>query len=1214
MKQLRKMKMLSRTTLFLIVATLVFPFTTLSVMAQATTGGLTGSVMDASNAVIADADVTAKNVGTGIETKTKTNSDGIYNFPRLAPGIYLLTVEKQGFKRQEFQEVTINAGQVATIDANLQAGQITETVSVTAEGQELIQKEQVQVSSTFESRKVAELPKNAVGAGIDTLALLAPGVVPGFGNVNSNGATLSVNGNRARSNNFTIDGQDNNDLSIGGPNYFVNNNEIVAEFQVVTNNFSAEYGRNQGAIVNVVTKSGTNDLHGSLAWFHRDRKLFDTMNNLERRTNNQGKGEANPFLNNVYTGAVGGPIKKDRLFYFGSYQLVTNRQTANPGSNSPTIAPEELSRLKADFPNNGAIQALANFSAFALTDVGTVTENTDLKNFPNNERVTIGGRTYRLAYPVRTVPITSDQHQFSIRGDYRINDKHSFWYRHLYQTVDNVNALVSVDGSTGNQPASSNLGGLQFTSQLSNSAVNEFRFVFNRLDVIFGGGCESVKNCIPDPADIGNTVTRITYGGLISSLTSRSLLAIGPATNLPQGRIVSIYQFSDNFSKTLGRHQLRLGADVRRLTNTVPFLPNVNGSYAFNTGAAVASGTPSTLTVAAGTVQISYDETDQFYYVQDDWRIRDNLTLNIGARYEYTGQPINTLYNLTKDRESDPAQALWKQSLPLEARIFPKIPADKNNFAPRLGFAWRPGFTGLAGKLFGEGDSTVISGGYSIAYDPAFYNIMLNISTSAPGVFLNTLTSPSIGVPLNPVGSEVLAAASSLLQKNTFDPRFLAYTNVSGDFYSPYSQQYSLRWQREISRRNVVEVRYVATKGTGLFMTTNRNPRIDRLISGFTAPVVIGRVPITNAAITQNFTFKGFPNFVPLGVTPQTCTDNPATPDRDQDCQGRVLRQNVIRTRENGGSSIYHGLQSRWQANFSNRYMGNVNFGMSYSWSKALDNASEIFSFFEAIGAQDPFNIGRAERGYSGFDRKHSYSLNFIWDVPGFKDQQGVVGRVLGGWQFNGTYLLASGQRYTPQMNVNTFFFGNTYMDRTWEQTFLGVDTFRPFAGNLNAPRNAIGINQVDAALLFARFAAFVTSFIPIQDPNGFYSVNDLNNGKITVVTKDQVRYIVNGPGAAQVFNSPYGTATRGEEKGPKLNNLNLGLFKNIRINEGIRLQFRMEAFNALNHPNTGVGIIESGRVPPVNILTAGQRDGYGDFTAISFARRAVQMGLRLTF
>ncbi len=1210
MKQISRMKRLTTMTIFLVISILAFPFTSLSVMAQATSGGLTGSVTDQNGAIIAEADITAKNAGTGNETKTKTNAEGLYTLARLAPGTYLLVIEKQGFKKAAFQEVTVNAGQVSTIDASLQAGQLSETVSVTAEGQELLQKEQVQISTTFESRKVIELPKNIAGGGMDTLALLAPGVVPGFGNVNSNGATLSVNGNRARSNNFTIDGQDNNDLSIGGPNYFVNNDEIVAEFQVITNNFSAEYGRNQGAIVNIVTKTGTNNHHGSAAWFHRDQKLFDTLTNIERRSNNQGKGEADPFLYNVYTGAAGGPIKKDRIFYFGSYQLVTSRSNTLSSSGAPTIAPEELSRLKGDFPTNNLIQALANYSAFAITDVGNVFENADRTNFPNNETITIGTRTYRLAYPVRSFSQTSDQHQYSIRGDWRINDKHSVWYRHLYQTVDNKNFLTSPasGGFIGDNPARSTLGGAQFTSQFSNSTVNEMRFVFNRLDVIFGGGCEGKRGCIPDPRDIGKTVTNIALGGLISNITRRGLQGIGPATNLPQGRIVSIYQFSDNLSKTLGRHQLRLGADFRRLTNTVPFLPNVNGVYRYTAAANAVSGLPNSFTLAAGQVEISYNETDQFYYVQDDWRIRDNLTLNLGARYEYTGQPINTLFEITNARESDPSTALWRQSLPIEARSFPKLPADKNNLAPRLGIAWRPGFKGMMGKLLGEGDSTVISAGYSIAYDPAFYNIMLNISTSAPGVFLDTLNNPSLTLPVNPIGSEVQATASSLLRRNTFDPRLLAQTKVSNDFYSPYSQQYSVRIQREISRRNVVEVRYVATKGTGLFMTINTNPRIDRLINGFTANVRTG----ANATDVRAITFKGFPNLVPAGLTPQTCVDNPATPDNESACAGRVLPQSVVRSRSNTASSIYHGLQSRWQARFSNPYLGDINYGISYSFSKGLDNASEIFSFFEAIGAQNPFDIGRGERGYSGFDRRHAYSMNFIWDVPGFKDQQGFVGKALGGWQFNGTYFLASGQRFTPQQNTNTNFIGNaTYMDRVWEQNFLGLDTFRPFVANLKAPINAIGINQVDAALLAANFGR---PFIPIADPNGFYSVNALNKGQIVAVSRDDVRYILNGPGAAQVFNTPYGTATRGEEKGPKLNNLNLGVFKNIRFTESLRLQFRLEAFNALNHPNPGVGVVAAGRVPAVNVLSAGQSDGYGDFSGIGLSRRAVQMGIRLTF
>lgn len=309
MRHLHRMKKLTWVLTLMFASMLILPLIAIPASAQATTGGLNGSVTDQTGAVIADADVTAKNNATGIVTKSRSNAEGIYSFSRLLPGAYTLTVEKEGFKKAEFQEVVVQVGQNTTIDTVLQAGARTETVTVTAAGEELIQKEQAQVSTTIEARKVQELPSNIAGGGIDTLALLAPGVVPGFGNVNGNGITLSVNGQRARSNNFTIDGQDNNDLSIGGPAFFVDNQDMVGEFQIITNNFSAEYGRNQGAIVNIVTKAGTNNYHGTLTWFHRDQKFFDALTNIERRG---GQKDPDPFLSNVFGGTFGGPINRKR--------------------------------------------------------------------------------------------------------------------------------------------------------------------------------------------------------------------------------------------------------------------------------------------------------------------------------------------------------------------------------------------------------------------------------------------------------------------------------------------------------------------------------------------------------------------------------------------------------------------------------------------------------------------------------------------------------------------------------------------------------------------------------------------------------------------------------------------------------------------------------------------------------------------------------------
>ncbi len=1217
MKQLRKAKALASLWAFMLVAATVMPMFSQPVMAQATTGGLRGQVADSTGGVITDAAVTARNVATSVETKTRSNSEGLYNFPSLPAGTYLLVVEKDGFKRLELTEVVVKIGQETTLDPIMQAGQISETVNVTA-GESLIQKEQTQISNTFETRKVADLPSNIAGGGIDTLALLAPGIVPGFGNVNSNGTTLSVNGNRARSNNFTIDGGDNNDLSIGGPNFFVDNQDIVAEFQVITNNFSAEYGRNQGAIVNIVTKSGTNDLHGTAFWAHRDRKLFDTLTNIEKRGGD--RDDPTPFLYNVYSGTVGGPAIKDKLFFFGSYQYISGRQIALARSGNPTIVAEDLSKLEslAGFGSNPALQVLRNFSAFALNDFGSLSERADL----GRETLSLGGQTFRVAYPQREFSRPTDQQEFSARGDWSINSKHSVWYRHLYQRDDGKDQLGGSNGFTGDIPFSSNVGSAQFTSQLSNSSVNEFRFIYNKLSVIFGGGCEgTVRGCITHPDDISTTLANISFTGFRSS-TGTNIQTIGGATNLPQGRVVEVFQFADNYSKTLGRHQLKMGADIRRLDNAVPFLPNVNGAFRFPNGNAIIQNRPSFVNLAAGTVKISYKETDQFYYLNDDWRIKDNLTLNLGVRYEYIGQPINTLADLSIATESNPQTALWRQNLPLEARTFGRLPADKNNFAPRIGFAYRPNFGDgrMSKMLFGDQDTTVIRGGYSIAYDPPFYNLLLNISTSSPLVFLNTTNNPAspaaVLFPLpsnNPTGAAVqeFARSNNLIARNLFDPRFFNQTIVSKDFYLPYAQQFSFGIQREITRDNVVEARWVATKGTGLFQTLNRNPRVDRFLNGFSRSTNIFGQPLG-----QTITFPAFPNLLPPGITAQVagtgaCVDNPATTTLNEAnaCNGRVLPQALVRSRENTANSIYHSLQTRYQGRLFNQ----LTYGLSYTWSKALDNASEVFSFQESAGSQSPFNTNALEKSYSGFDRRHALSMNWIWDLPFYKEQSGVVGRILGGWQVNGTYFLANGLRFTPSQFLVLNGFGSlSYDDTGWTGAFLGQDNLRPFYGNPDAPRDSVGISQIDAAILGGPL--FGLASIPIRNLSGFYDFSALNNGRLVEVNKDQVRFIFNGPGAAKIFNNPFGDVPRGAEVGRRLNNLNLGIFKNIKIDETKRLRFTFDMFNALNHPNPGVGFIASGAIPDRFIEDAGSPDGFNDQTGAEYARRALQFGLKFIF
>jgi hypothetical protein len=307
-----------------------------------------------------------------------------------------------------------------------------------------------------------------------------------------------------------------------------------------------------------------------------------------------------------------------------------------------------------------------------------------------------------------------------------------------------------------------------------------------------------------------------------------------------------------------------------------------------------------------------------------------------------------------------------------------------------------------------------------------------------------------------------------------------------------------------------------------LFQTVNRNPRIDRLRNGFTL-----NVPGLGATV-----FPGFPNLIPTGITPQVagqgqCVDNPATTTLNEAnaCNGRILPAALIRSRENTASSTYNGLQTRYQGRIGNQ----LSFGASYTFSRALDNASEIFSFSDIAVTQNPFDFNKLEKGISGFHRKHASSFNFLWDVPFFKQQEGVLGRVLGGWQLNGVYYLASGRRFTPFqfVNSNGFFGAGTYEDSTFDVSFFGADALRPFTGNGRAPRGSVGISQIDAALL----DPFLFGLgLTVSNPNGLWLLNDLYNGKITTVSKDDVRLVLNGlvlPGSSIARTEMLGAALK---------------------------------------------------------------------------------------
>jgi hypothetical protein len=289
-------------------------------------------------------------------------------------------------------------------------------------------------------------------------------------------------------------------------------------------------------------------------------------------------------------------------------------------------------------------------------------------------------------------------------------------------------------------------------------------------------------------------------------------------------------------------------------------------------------------------------------------------------------------------------------------------------------------------------------------------------------------------------------------------------------------------------------------------------------------------------------------------------------------------------------------MQSRYNGRLLN---DSLSVGLAYTWSKTIDDSSEIFAFADgSANAQNPFCINQCERGLSALDRPHAFSANFIYDVPFFREQRGVVGHLLGGWQFNGTYILTSGATFTPGQSFNgNIGLGNTYLT-------VGD---RPFLANANADRRQVGISQIDAAILYG---------IPISNINGFWSQTAINaTGDVVAVTPNDVKYIFNGPGAAKIFNTPFGSAGRNIERGPIFNQLNASVFKNIKVWERLTVQLRGEAFNVLNHPNPGFGVGSGGYLPSININTAGTPSaGFGENNDIEYARRVVQVGLRIMF
>ena len=1028
--------------------------------AQSTTGSIQGTVKDNQDAVVPGATATIRHVQTNTTRAAVTDGTGVYRFLNVPIGDYELTVELSGFSKYVRSGITVSLNQDAVVDVQIQPASVSETIEVNADAP-LLNTTTSEVGVRFDTTRIAELPvSGATFRDVFAVALSAPGVSQlGSGQSGfASGTNFSSNGMRVRSNNFMIDGQDSNDPSVTGRQQPINNTDIIQEVRLITNQFAAEYGRAAGSIVSVVTKSGSNSVRGSAFAFFNDES-WNARSNLDKRA---GLDSA-PFREErQWGGTAGGPVFRNRTFFFGSYQRWTDRQLGSGFTldGAPTEAGRQvLQSVAGSLPH---VQAL-------LQHVPAGAPNGDSATF------TLGGQTYTV--PLGSITgsssIVFNNNQATGRIDHHLGNNHTLTGRYLLNdTPDNSGTgQVTPPGLTTVNVANAHSLNVWLNSVLSQNMSNEFRVAWSHLGTNTGA---------QDPSSEEIPSLEITELGMTGFNAGANRTAIGLAVNLPQFRYNDTYQFQNNLTYVRGNHLIKGGFDIRRQYVKSFFFPTIRGLLRYATldsfVADVAEAANINKPLPGGEEVNYYRWWDQYYFVQDEWRIRHDLTLNLGVRYELSGNNIQSLIDLNSNilaaNGNDPV-----------FQLNPKPSTDRNNFQPRLGFNWSPATDtgGIVGLITG-GDKFVLRGGYARTHDYAFLNIALNIVSSFPYVAA--------------INRSNLANAFTVLQTTPAgvpagtNPNLLTRTVVGEDFRAPYADQFSLEIQRQFAENLAFRIGYVGTLGRDLFQTLDGNPR-------------------------QPMTGSSGPRVDPT--------------------------RGVIRLRANEAESWYHSLQT----GLDKRLSGGLSAGVHYTWSKYLDTASEIFnpSSGEVAVAQDSFNID-ADKAVSSYDRPHRLTGNFVWELPWMRDQRGVLGKILGGWQFSSFFTFQSGAPFTA---------------------LNGSDPTGAIAGIDGLVGNSIRPN-----------------------------INtDMELSKMTV---EEIR----AAGGASLFRplcglpSPtcagerVGNVGRNTLRADGIGTVDLGFTKNTRFGRQ-NIQYRLEMFNATNTRNFG---IPDGRITSANFLNQWATDG----------------------
>jgi hypothetical protein len=1139
----------------------------LALASFAQTGSIQGTVFDQGGAVVQGAEVTVRNVATGQTRSTSSGPSGFYSITTLPVGAYQIEIKKASFKAFKLTSAQLTVAQVLTVNAQLDPGQVSEEVQVHADALPPVDLETAQVSNLVDARQIKDLP--LITRDPYSLVLLSPGT----SQTNSRLGGFTVNGSRERNNNFLLDGVDNNDTSVPGiaGGVLSANPDSTEEFRVITNNFNAEFGRNTGAIVDVVTKSGTNAFHGGVYEFGRWNAFGgarDWFNPAVDASGNHTK--QNPYVRNQFGYSIGGPIIKNRTFLFFNHEIQRFRTTLTNTATVPTPAFKT-----GQFTVDGVPVDITPTGANGLGIPEDPTMQKVFALYPNPTFDNGDGISGTLLFPSSS---RQNSYQTVAKIDHRFTDRHNVSLRYGYDHYFDPNSgngeiLPGIGGISQkaiNQGLSANL-----TSNLSNSLINSFIFGWNKIYSTFNCTGLSTLDSPVQVDQFGNG-----WDFVMDPFTSFGCTALASDG---QWRKTGTTSYSDTLSWVRGNHTFKFGMDFRNVAEQGP-----NSFFSRRrvfTDARLNAGV-SLLTVPQAIDSVQLQDAGNAYYGyvwedinaeffnktgvrqatdnkkfrqheydwfgQDSWKVLPNLTLTLGLRYQFDGVPFEqdaNFSNLLVSPTSVPPLTMSIVGPGTGKQIYND---DYSNFEPRIGFSWDPWNNG----------KTAIRGAFGIFHDRVFGNLFGNARGNPPfeqdyQKFPFDTINGAFGFGTFALPNVPETTPSAIIN----DGDALGPILFDTHFRNSSTNSWNLGIQHELPGNNTVDVSYIGSKGTHIYRSMDGNPPDPNLVNQLVAFCSNPSNSFTN------------PNTgLPTSCTPATVTKSDLYLGAEfGDLPFNAVAHNAL-FQPVYNRSIGNSLYNAFQTKFTHRLRHGLQAQLSYTWAHAIDDSGDPID--PASGNRSfPRNSRNlaAERSNSDNDIRHVAVISYLWEVPLGRGKaylsDGVVGKILEGMQFSGITTVQSGHPFDV--------FSTTDMERT------GLSGRADLVGDPYAPGSNTQATAGGNKVWFS-------------NPDAFSLRQDANLGPLFV-----------GPGSVG----------RNRFYGPGYVNFDLVFGKRIRITERFNAELRIEGYNIFNHPQ----FTNPGSDPNANGNLVGSPI-FGLITSTvtrpdaTTSARQMQVGLKLNF